>query len=127
LPDDLRVALEPAGTIAVTVRGLPADMPRDNLEVWVRDEVRERMAGPRARVGADGMARAELPARGRYVLWLLVTTRDGKGGTASNGVFMAPVPIVVGDAREQEAELKLDEAAVTRLRDAVAKLRSPAK
>jgi len=125
LADDLVVKLEPAGTIAVTVRGLPDDVPRDRLEVWVRDEVRERMSGPQVPVGADGVARAELPARGRYVLWLLVTRHDDHVGSTASGVFIDPVPIVIGDAREQQAELKLDEAAVKRLREAVAQWPAP--
>jgi hypothetical protein len=78
------------------------------------------MAGPRAALGEGDVARVDLPARGRYVLWLLLTTRQG---SSSSGAMIAnsPEPIVIGDAREQAADLQLDEAAVKRLREAVAR------
>ena len=68
-----------------------------------------------------------LPARGRYVLWLLVTFHDGRGGATSQGIYVDPVPVVVGEEREQQVEMKLDEATVVRLREAVAKLPGPTK
>lgn len=119
LTDGRRVQLDPAGTIAVTVRGIPADLPRERLEVWVRDEVRERFAGPKASLGAGDVTRLPLPARGRYLVWLLVTTRDGRGGETSTGIATGPSPFAIGDEREQAAELALDEAAVAQLREAL--------
>src|SRR6185369_6789455 len=89
IEDGQVVQLEPAGTIAVSVHGIPADLPREKLEVWVREEPREKLAGPRAVLGEGDVARVDLPARGRYVLWLLVTTRRSTG---SSGAPIASSP-----------------------------------
>ncbi|HEX5052523.1 MAG TPA: carboxypeptidase-like regulatory domain-containing protein [Planctomycetota bacterium] len=122
-PEEQTVCLEPAGSLQVAVRGLPADVPRENVEVWVRDEVRERFAGPRARFADGDVATMLLPVRGRYVLQLIVSRDDGHGGSSGTLVHQDPTPIDIGDAREQRFEFRLDDAVVERLRDALRRLR----
>jgi hypothetical protein len=115
------VMLEPAGVIAVTVKGIPADLPRGHLQVWVREEPRERLAGPKAMLGDGDVARVTLPARGRYVLWLLVSTKKDNTSEYWSSIASSPEALVIGDAREQTAVLQLDDAAAARLRKELGK------
>mgnify|MGYP003624710108 CR=1 FL=1 len=115
-PDDLVVKLEKASNVQVQVVGLPADVPRADLEIWLRDVVRERFAGPREMLQADDMVSMPLPARGKYQVYFLVTHRV-RNGSRSSTVHVDPVVVEVGENRDLKLQLVLDEAVITRLRE----------
>lgn len=123
LRDGQTVTLAPPGTLTVTVRGIPADVAREHVEVWVRDEVRERFAGPRGPVGEGDVLRVSMPPQGRYYPYVLVRTSATATGGTWTGVYRGEDVLVIGEGPDQEIEVRLDEAAVARLREALAKLR----
>ena len=114
-PDDLVVTLEKASLVKVQVVGLPADVPRADLEIWLRDDVRERFAGPRQLLQANDIVSMPLPARGAYHLHLLVTRRQ-QNGSRSAEVCVDPVGVAIGDNQDLQLQFALDAAAVQHLR-----------
>lgn len=121
--DNQVVVLAPPGKLEVAVHGIPADVAREHIEVWVRDEVRRRFYGPRAAIGAGDVATVPMPPRGRYLVTLLVRTDSGGAGQTWTGIFRDENPLEVGKGPDQKAQVRLDDEAIRRLREAVARRR----
>lgn len=117
-PDDLVVTLKKARELRVQVVGLPADLPRSDLEIWLRDDVRERFAGPREMLQTEDTVSMPIPARGSYHLHLLVTHRE-RNGSRSSTVHIDPTAIEIGDNVDRTLQFVLDNAAIVRLRELV--------
>jgi hypothetical protein len=115
-PDDLVVTLEQARELRVQVVGLPADLPRSDLEIWLRDDVRERFAGPREMLQTEDTVSMPIPARGSYHLHLLVTRRE-RNSSRSSTVHIDPTAIEIGDNVDRTLQFVLDDAVIVRLRE----------
>lgn len=121
LTDGQVVRLEPAGKIAVRVVGLPDDVPREPLEVWVRGRQGERYTLPhQLQLGAGDVARGALPARGVHSVDLWVSRPTPGGGSRGSRITFGDEPVPIGDGPEFTTEIRLDAAAVERLRRALA-------
>ncbi|MCB9879234.1 MAG: carboxypeptidase regulatory-like domain-containing protein [Planctomycetes bacterium] len=122
-PAQQLVRLEPAGTLQVEVVGLPAEAPRELFEVWIRDAVRERFAGPRGKLaaGCDQVA-IELPARGSYLPQLWLGKRDSPPDShAGASVHYGTEPIEIGDAPTEPLRIVLTEEEIAQLKQMLAK------
>lgn len=118
--DGLVIRPPRASTLRIVVHGLPAELPRERIGVWVRHEQRERLEGPRAALDAQGMATVPTPVAANYVLWLLVYP-PGTGTPSSwRGVAIRPDPVALGADPPAEITWALDAATVALLRQALA-------
>ncbi|MBK8100383.1 MAG: hypothetical protein IPK26_25070 [Planctomycetes bacterium] len=115
LTDGMVVTMPKAGTLRVRLLGLPKDVPRERLQVWVRHEVRERLEGPRGKVDANGIAEVATPVAGNYLLWLLVSVPGPGGEPSSSGVAIRPDPIAIGVDPPPQVDWELDAATLERL------------
>ncbi len=118
-PDGLVIQLEKACQMRVRVVGLPADIPRRNLEVWLRGEDRNRFDGPREMMQKGDLVSLTLPARGKYRLNLRVASN----GRFISGVHVDAEPVAIGDDKDLELQLVLTEPEVERLREILKRLR----
>ena len=116
VPAEPVVRLEPQGSLAVKVRGLPADVPRANLGVWLRHVDRSRLdLTTQGRLVDDDVAHVPLPVAGSYHVLLLVERLGAHGGTSTTVTALAD-GLEVGDGAPAPVELTLDDAARVRLR-----------
>jgi hypothetical protein len=114
--EGLVVTLEKASNLQIRVKGLPADVARDNIEIWLRDIDSESFEGPRGMLQAKDSVSVPLPARGNYRLRLQVTHRT-RGGSTSRTVHMAAETVAIGENKDLNIDYVLDAATVARLRD----------
>lgn len=116
LTDGMTVVMSPASTFCVRLAGLPDGLPRDQLEVWVRDE-RGRFLATQADVAADGAVVLPTPHNGRYLVHLLRKDSGGKNPNQRMLVAARPEPIDIGDDDVGTIEWQLDDVARTKLRE----------
>lgn len=114
-PKELVVTLEKASNLQIHVVGLPADLPRTNLEVWLRDEVRERFDGPRQMLLANDTMSVPMPARGKYDMYLLVTRRE-RHSSRSSAVHIDSEVVEIDENKDLKLEFVLKEGVIARLR-----------
>ena len=114
-PKEFVVTLEQASSLTIHVAGLPADVPHADLEVWLRDEVRERFEGPRDMLPANHTVTVPMPPRGNYYLYLLVTKRV-RNGSRSSTVHIGSEMVEIGANKDRRLEFQLDDKVVARLR-----------
>ncbi|MGE3879895.1 MAG: carboxypeptidase regulatory-like domain-containing protein [Planctomycetota bacterium] len=123
-PDTQRIQLEAAGKLTIAVRGLPTDVPRERLEVWLRDPVRRVFDEPRASLPADGsdVVTLELPARGRFLptLWLR-SENERPGSGSATAVHLASEAVNITEEPSEPIEIRLSEAEIASLRQKLAK------
>jgi hypothetical protein len=110
LTDGLRIALAPASTFLVALKGLPADAPRDRLSVWVRSE-RDNFTGPHVALGIGDATELVAPVNGRYRMHLMI-----RGAKAGNFVAVCPEAVELAYGTIPPIEWKLDEPALANLR-----------
>lgn len=115
LADGMDVVMSPASTFRVHVTGLPADVPADRLEVWVRHEQRERFLGPRGDVDAGGTVELATPVPGRYFVNLLVKVAKSPTQNYTTLVAIRAVPVDIGEGDVPVVEYQLDDAERARL------------
>ncbi|MEZ6037213.1 MAG: carboxypeptidase-like regulatory domain-containing protein [Planctomycetota bacterium] len=122
-PAQQLVQLEPAGTLQVEIVGLPAEAPRERFEVWIRDAVRERFAGPRGKLAAGcDVVTIELPARGSYLPQLWLGKRDSPPGShAGSSVHYGTEPVEIGDAPAEPLRIVLTDEEIAQLQEMLAK------
>lgn len=121
IPDDGVVRLHPAGAFPVRVRGLPPDVPRARLAIWLRHVERPRLdLSTGAPLGEGDAARVPLPVAGAYHVLLLVVP-EGAEGMAGSTVLRSPEPVHIGAGDVAPCELTLDEEGVAHLRALLAK------
>jgi hypothetical protein len=115
LADGMDVVLEPVKTFRVRILGLPDDLPRKRIEVWVRHEQRERFLGPRGTPDDKGVTELTMPQPGRYKveLWVKYAAR----GEAMTLVAIRPEPVTIGDDGAPDVQWQLDAESVQRLRE----------
>lgn len=115
LVDGADLRLEPAGTLQVAVLGLPPDIPRDKLSIYLRHAERGRLdlTTDSAVVGGEDTARVALPARGRYHVQLMVATRTAESGW---GTTIATRDVDLGEGAPTRVEFPVDAATLDRLR-----------
>lgn len=116
LTDGMTVVMSPASTFCVRLAGLPDGLPRDQLEVWVRDE-RGRFLATQADVAADGAVVLPTPHNGRYFVHLLRKDSGGKDPNQRMLVAARPEPIDIGDGDVGTIAWQLDDVARAKLRD----------
>ena len=105
--------------LCVTVRGLPDDLPRAGLAVFLRSVVRENLADHAiAELGPGDAANLALPPAGRYHLRLVRVAKTGTGSTWTTLVQRDGDVLVAADG--DRCEFVLDAAAVQRVREALA-------
>lgn len=124
--DGGQVQLLPRRRICVTVVGLPAELPRDRIEVMLRSVVRENLGdSTQAQLDGSDTAAVPLPRAGGYRVLLVVrqqgrADRDGGSGSWTT-VGERAEPVAIVDGIEPSAiEFAVDEAILTRLRAAQA-------
>lgn len=111
------LVLEPAGVLRVQLRAMPADIPRERVEVWLRHEDRARFHGPRGQPDADGRLELPTPTAGRYLVWLLVRTAAEPTRDRTSAAAIRPEPVVVDGAELAPIEWQIDDAIVQRVRE----------
>lgn len=114
------VTLLPPGKVEVAVAGIPADCQRQHVVVWVRSAERGSFEGNQAALGEGDVAKVDLPLPGSYRAVLLVQTRNSSGELRGTSIAQTE-PFAIGDHGADPQEIRLDEEAVQRLRDAVEK------
>lgn len=114
------VKLEPQGAMDVMVKGLPEDVSREHLVVWVRGAERGNFEGNQAKVEDDGVAHVALPVPGSYRAVLLVQTRTSGGGRVGTAIAQTE-PFAIREDGAAPVSIALDEAAIARLREEVQK------
>ena len=117
-PDGLVVTLEQAKRVQIEVVGLPADVPRTHLEVWLRDEVRERFAGPRQLLPANDTVSLPMPARGKYRMYLLVTIPQ-RNGSRSSTAHVSEHVVEIAENKDLKLKFELQAPQVARLRELI--------
>jgi hypothetical protein len=115
LTDGMDVVLVPAKTFRVCIAGLPDDMPRERILVWVRHEQRERFLGPQGKPDDKGVTEVPTPQAGRYnvELWVKRTARS----ETMTLVAIRPEPVTIGDDGAPDVQWQLDAESVQRLRE----------
>ncbi|HEX6811971.1 MAG TPA: hypothetical protein VF384_10150 [Planctomycetota bacterium] len=117
LTDGMDVVLQAAKTFRVRIAGLPDDVPRERIEVWVRHEERERFLGPRGTPDGDGVTELSTPQAGRYYVNLLVRSADPKRKGSTTLVATRPGWVVIGDAGAPDVAWELAADIVQLLRE----------
>jgi hypothetical protein len=123
-PDSQEIRLEPEGTLRIAVRGLPADVPRERLELWLHSPLNPAFDGPRVGLPADGgeLVTLELPARGRYLPTLCLRDVKARAGAGSaRAVHRVGEPVLIDEEPKEPLEIRLSVAAIERLRQMLAK------
>jgi hypothetical protein len=114
------VRLRRLPSLCVQVRGLPDDLPRAGLAVFLRSASRENLADHAAgELGAGDTASVPLPPPGRYHV-RLTRQRTGDGGTTWGQLAQRDVDVWIGRDADS-VEFVLDAPAVQRVREALAK------
>ncbi|MCC7398951.1 MAG: carboxypeptidase regulatory-like domain-containing protein [Planctomycetes bacterium] len=113
------VTLRMLPDFCVTVRGLPDDLPRAGLAVFLRSVVRENLADHAvAELGPGDTANLPLPPAGRYHVRLVGVMKTRTGSTWSM-LLQRDLDVLV-TAEGDRCEFVLDAAAVQRVREALA-------
>jgi len=116
--DGMVVTLARASKVQIHVTGLPADLKRDTIQVWLREDDRRSFEGPRLMLKSDDTVTAPLPARGNYRLHLLVTHRT-ETGSRSRTVHVAKDNLSIGDNKDHKLEFALDAKVIAKLRELI--------
>lgn len=118
--DGGELRLRPLPNLCVVVKGLPADVPRQELAVFLRSVVRENLVDQaQALLGPGDTAYVPLPPAGRYHLRLTLARASG-GGTSWTFVGQRPDDVLVGKDGET-LEFTVDAAMLTNLRELLKK------
>ncbi len=113
--DGLDIRLQPEGRVEICLQGLPSDILRDELYLFVRPLNRRDLRSiVRVKVGEGDVARLPRPPKGWRILMLYWGSAEGGGG--SRAVFRQSSPVMITDEMEQVFELRIDATAVSRLR-----------
>jgi hypothetical protein len=119
--DGADVRLSPVLLVCVTVQGLPAEVPRERVEVVLRSVVRENLEDTVfGRLGAGDAVSVPQPRAGRYVVHLQVNAERANGGTSSWGVGTIGELQIDRDGTAP-ATFVLDAATIARVRDVLAR------
>ena len=114
--DGADVRLRALPNLCVTVKGLPADLPRAGLAVIFRSVVRENLADMAQAPLQDGdVAHVPLPPPGRYHVRLTKQTVVG-GGSQWQVAGQRSEDVLI-DLQAQTIEFVVDAAMVQRLRE----------
>lgn len=116
--DGMVVTLAPASKVVIRVVGLPNDLERRTIEVWLRDDEGRRFEGPRQMLQAKDTATMLIPPRGNYRLHLLVTHQRGRG-RSSRTVHVAKENVSIGDNKDHKLDFALDAKVVAQLRELI--------
>lgn len=121
-PDEVTIRLEPAADVVVEVPGLPADVPRDRVEIWLREDKRGSFDGPRRTMQGGNSVTMPIPPAGRYRLMLLATKRH-RNGSRSSTIHAAKELVEIAENKDRKLVIKLSDDELARLRKAIANMK----
>lgn len=114
--DGADIRMRPLPNLCVTVKGLPADVDRADLAVFLRSVVRENLAdSSQAPLVAGDVANVPLPAPGRYHVRLTVRQKAGAGDNWTFVGQRGEDVLVAADGAS--IDFALDEGMLQRLRE----------